>query len=323
MWRIFGALALLLFSALPAKADDIRPYAIELREIEAGQWAMSWKQPLLSAADKSLIVPQIPQSCAFLGDVVSRDAALALIGNARLKCESGLGGQTFALPQLTGNSDALLRVIPLDAPAQSHRMTAREPSVTITARQGRWEVGRDYFIIGTEHILAGWDHLLFVIALVLLVQRGWAVVKAATAFTIAHSITLAATVLGFTGLPQRPVEALIAFSIVFLAVELARGREDTWTKRFPWAVAFGFGLLHGFGFAGALREIGLPQGELPAALLTFNLGVEAGQLLVIALVLIARWAIKKFVPQAEGAALKTAIYGIGIVASYWLIDRLW
>ena len=322
----FAFIAAFLCTAAPLKADEIRPFAIELREMEAGEWALSWKQPLVAGGDKSLAIPQIPQNCAFLGSAVSREVDLALIGNARLTCDGALGGQTFALPQLTGNADALLRITPMDGAAQSYRLIASEPAVTLAQKQSTWDVAKDYFIIGMEHILAGWDHLLFVIALVLLVVRGWSVVKAATAFTIAHSITLAATVLGFTGLPQAPVEALIALSIVFLAVELARGFsggfQNTWTRRFPWAVAFGFGLLHGFGFAGALREIGLPQGEVPVALLTFNLGVEAGQLLVIAAVMTLRALIQKYAPKAEARALTITTYGIGIIASYWLIDRL-
>lgn len=322
MLRLLAALALLFFSVAPLQADEIRPFALELRELEAGQWALSWKQPLSTSGDKQLAVPQIPANCEFLGKPVTRGADLALIGNAQLVCDGPLGGQTFALPQLSGNADALLQIVPLNDAPQGHRLTARAPEITIAAEPSRWSVAKDYFIIGMEHILAGWDHLLFVIALVLLVAKGWPVIKAATAFTIAHSITLAATVLGFTGLPQAPVEALIALSIVFLAVELARSDEQTWTRRFPWAVAFAFGLLHGFGFAGALRDIGLPEGELPTALLTFNLGVEVGQLLVIAAVLMLRWSIQKFVPNIEVRAVKVATYTIGTIASYWLIDRL-
>lgn len=322
MLRFFGALFLCFAAAFPAKADEIRPYVLELIEIEEGRWTLSWKQPLTAGGAQGLIIPQIPQNCALDGEPVERDADVALIGNARLDCEGALGGQSFALPQLSGNSDALLRISALEQPVQSYRLTARAPEITIAAKQSTWDVATDYFIIGMEHILAGWDHLLFVIALVLLVVKGWPVVKAATAFTVAHSITLAATVLGYAGLPQAPVEALIALSIVFLAVELARSNKETWTRRFPWVVAFAFGLLHGFGFAGALREIGLPQGELPTALLTFNLGVEAGQLLVVALVMALRWSIQKFAPQTEVNVIRTATYAIGIIASYWLIDRV-
>jgi hypothetical protein len=152
------------------------------------------------------------------------------------------------------------------------------------------------------------------------------VVKAATAFTIAHSITLAATTLGYTGMASRPVEALIALSIVFLAVEVMRKlhepEQPTWTARAPWLVAFAFGLLHGFGFAGALAEIGLPQGEIAAALVAFNVGVEAGQLIVVAAVIALLAALKRLAPLAETPAIRAATYGIGITGSFWLIDRV-
>jgi len=169
--------------------------------------------------------------------------------------------------------------------------------------------------------------LLFVIALGLLVRRGWAVVTAATAFTIAHSITLVATTLGYAGLPGRPVEALIALSIVFLAVEGAVVLRDpdcmTFTRRAPWLVAFAFGLIHDFGFAGALTEIGLPRGAIAAALLAFNLlGVEAGQLLVVGVTMAVFAMLTRAAANAEGPALRLATYAIGAAGSYWLIERV-
>jgi len=160
-----------------------------------------------------------------------------------------------------------------------------------------------------------------VIALVLLVRRGWAVARAVTAFTVAHSLTLIGTTLGLVGLPQAPVEALIALSIVFLAAELLRDGPSV-TVRYPWAIAFAFGLVHGFGFAGALREIGLPEGEVPAALVSFNLGVEAGQLAVVLTVLAALWLVAKLARQVLVPGVRLAAYAIGITASYWLIDRV-
>ena len=161
-----------------------------------------------------------------------------------------------------------------------------------------------------------------VIALVLLVGRPWPVIKAATAFTLAHSLTLAAVTLGFAGIRQDVVEALIALSIVFLAVEIARGARGTLTQRLPWLVAFAFGLLHGFGFAGALREIGLPEGEVPAALVSFNIGVEAGQLLVVTAVLAALALLRRIRPADEPLVLRAAAYPVGIVGAYWLIERI-
>lgn len=318
---IFGLVAVLLLS-VPALADELRPVSVDFTETAPGQWSLDWKQPIASPIQIDLIVPEIPSNCRYLTEPRRSPAAAALIGHADIACEGDVAGGSIGLPQLAGKADALVRVAPLGREVQSHRLTAREPAATIIARPDRWQVLRSYFIIGTDHILRGWDHLLFVIALVLLVVKGWPVVKAATAFTVAHSITLVATTLGYTGLPSRPVEALIALSIVFLAVELTRIDRETWTRRWPWIVAFGFGLLHGFGFAGALREIGLPEGEVPAALFAFNLGVEAGQLIVIAAVLALRWAVVRLAPKAEMPAVRTATYGIGIIASYWLIDRL-
>lgn len=320
--RWLVALLLALAAAAPALADEIRPFSIEFTERSEGQWTLDWKQPIGQTSIRRVIVPQIPANCAFDGDPVTRAVPMAVIGHARALCRGPVAGQEMGLAELLGNSDALLIVNPLDRPVQTHRLTAQAPLAQIAARPDRWRVLSSYFAIGTEHILMGWDHLLFVIALVLLVEGGWAVVKAATAFTVAHSLTLAAVTLGVAGLPQRPVEALIALSIVFLAVELARADRESWTRKWPWLVAFAFGLLHGFGFAGALQEIGLPEGEVPAALLAFNLGVEAGQLLVIAALMLLRWSINRLAPRAEPGALRLATYAIGITASYWLVERL-
>jgi hydrogenase/urease accessory protein HupE len=322
MMRFWAVLLLLVGLAVPAYADELRPGSIDFTENEAGQWSLDWKQPLSAPGSAELSVPTIPSNCRFDTLPVRRSAPMALIGHATVTCDGNVAGKTIGLPQLFGNADALVRVAALDREVQSHRLTASEPIATIIPRPNRWQVFQSYLLIGAEHILVGWDHLLFVIALVLLVVKGWPVVKAATAFTVAHSITLVASTLGFAGLPQKPVEVLIALSIVFLAVELLHSDRETWTRRWPWIVAFGFGLLHGFGFAGALREIGLPEGEVPMALFAFNLGVEAGQLLVIAMVMVLRLAINRALPKSEAPALRLATYAIGITASYWLVDRL-
>ncbi len=319
--RIATLLLAIFIWIAPAKADELRPSSIEFVQRDATNWHLGWKQNLARAADAQLRVPVIPDGCEIATEPVGRKGAMALIGHAAVTCKTPIAGGQLGWSELVGE-DALLRVVPQDTPTQAFRLTPDQPLATIAAEPGTWQVWQSYFPIGIVHILEGWDHLLFVIALVLLVGRPWAVVKAVTAFTIAHSLTLAAVTLGFFGLPSRPVEAVIALSIVFLAVELARGDPATWTRRFPWAVAFAFGLFHGFGFAGALRDIGLPQGEIPSALIAFNLGVEAGQLLVIAAVLLVRAAISRWAPKAEGPALKLTTYAIGTIASFWLIDRL-
>lgn len=318
-----------LFTSAAASAHELRPSVVELREVEAGQYMMDWKVTLAVGSGAALaarLEPVIPANCSITGEPVQRIQAAALMGRAYLTCQGAPAGGQFGLSELLGKSDAIARFVPLEEPTQSFRLTADAPAATILAEPDALSVLMDYFVIGAEHIVFGWDHLLFVIALVLLVRGPWPVVKAATAFTIAHSITLVATVLGYSGLPSRPVEALIALSIVFLAVEVAITLRDpermTLTRRYPWAVAFAFGLVHGFGFAGALADIGLPQTQLAAALFAFNVGVEAGQLLVVAITMLVLSALARAPSQTGGQALKIATYAIGTVGSFWLIERL-
>lgn len=312
----------LLLGAGPLSADELRPVSIQFEQVDAGEWYVSWKQPLASASDDRMLTPQLPAGCRIEGAVDREIAAMALVGRAAVSCAGPVEGAKIGWPGLAGSADAIVRIAPLERPVQVYRLTTAEPTAIIAARPEAAQVWRSYFRIGVVHILQGWDHLLFVIALVLLVARPWPVVKAATAFTVAHSLTLAAVTLGVAGLPQRPVEALIALSIVFLAVELAKGERTTLARRVPWLVAFVFGLLHGFGFAGALREIGLPEGEVPAALVSFNLGVEAGQLVVVATVLAIRALVGRLAPTVEQPLLRFSTYAIGTAGAFWLIERI-
>jgi hypothetical protein len=186
-------------------------------------------------------------------------------------------------------------------------------------------------VLGIEHILLGIDHLLFVLALLLLVRGIGRLIATITAFTVAHSITLAAATLGFVNVPSAPIEATIALSILFVATELARvatkgapalvRSSSTLTTQFPWAVAFTFGLLHGFGFAGALSEVGLPAHAIPLALLFFNVGVELGQLAFIAVVLVGAWALRRTALDPPAWAPRLAAYVIGSVAAFWVFER--
>lgn len=218
----------------------------------------------------------------------------------------------------------LARISWADGSIEVERLTPEQPSLTLAGAQTTLEVARTYFMLGVEHILGGIDHLLFVLALMLLIRDPWMLVKTITAFTLAHSITLTGAALGYLSLPQAPVEAVIALSIAFVARELIlmKPGERRVSEAYPWVVAFAFGLLHGFGFAGALKEIGLPHGDVPMALFTFNLGVEAGQLLfVFGMILVHRAAsmlgVRPLVP------LRTALaYGIGAAAIFWLVTRL-
>lgn len=324
MRALLAAILALLALAAPAEADELRPGYLEFTETAPGAWQLAWNEPFTAPPLEPPPPPSLPAGCRYADPIKQGVAGLAITGTARAECDGPVGGRAIGMPGLVGQADMLVRVAPFGEPIQALRLTAAEPSATIAARPGRMQVLRSYFVIGVEHILLGWDHLLFVIALVLLLRRWRPVVLAATAFTVAHSITLAGASLGLLGMPQRPVEALIALSIVFLALEIVRLRQgrESWTLRFPWAIAFPFGLLHGFGFAGALASIGLPEGEIATALLAFNLGVEAGQLLVVAAALALLAAVERLAQPMLAPALRVAAYGIGITGSYWLIDRV-
>jgi len=316
---------LLLVLAGPAWADELRPGYVEFAQSSGTEWQLNWKQPLPAPGPAELAVPIVPEGCAINDEPVARTMRLALIGSADVTCAQPVAGGQIGFDAIFGGGDVLLRVVPTGSAVQTFRLTETAPVAVIAAKATTAQVWRSYFVLGVEHILEGWDHLLFVIALVLLVRRGWAVVKAVTAFTVAHSITLAGVSLGLFGLPARPVEAVIALSIVLLAVEVVRaekGASLSWTRRWPWLVAFLFGLIHGFGFAGALREIGLPDGEVPAALISFNLGVEAGQMAVVLGVLMVLDITRRLAANALVPAIRVASYGIGITGSYWLVDRL-
>lgn len=318
--RAILALILLAWGA-GARADELRPGFIELRQRDAVHWSLGWKQPLVTPMAAEAPAPLVPTGCRALGAPVQRVARLAVVGSRELACTGALTGARVGYREIVGGGDVLFRYAPVGGEPQSLRLTAERPFARIAAAEAPRNVWRTYGILGFEHILAGWDHLLFVVALVLLVGRGWQIAGAVTAFTVAHSLTLAGVTLGLVGLPPRAVEAVIALSIVFLAAELLRP-DHAPARRWPWAVAFAFGLIHGFGFAGALADIGFPPGEVPAALIAFNLGVEAGQLLVVGAVLALVAAIDRFAVESARPAVRLAAYGIGVTASYWLVERL-
>ena len=315
-------LALWCFSGI-ARADELRPGYLELTQRDATHWSMTWKAPVIAGL-ATRAQPALPKFCRLTpGDI--KLAGAAIITTATATCDRPLDGFEVGLNGIeTGFTDALVRIAPLGRPVQAERLTPDRPLVRVAEVPDTTQVAWTYFVLGVEHILAGYDHLLFVVALVLLLVRPWTVIKAATAFTLAHTLTLAGTTLGLFGLAQAPVEALIALSIVFLAIEIVKRKDGQprLSERIPWIIAFLFGLLHGFGFAGALREIGLPEGDVPTALLTFNLGVEAGQLVIIAAVLALIALLDRFWPALRHPAVKVASYAIGITASFWFIERM-
>ena len=320
--RTLAALTVLLFPAL-AFAHEIRPAYLELREERPGEFSVLWKTPMLGTARLAL-EPEFSGDSKVVTPVTTSTPPGAAIQQWTLRSPT-LRGQMLRIRGLEGSmTDALVRVEFADGTTWVQRLTGDEPSASIPMRQSGWSVAGVYLKLGVEHILTGVDHLLFVLALLLITGGGWKLVKTVTAFTIAHSITLAAATLGYVQVWSRPVEAVIALSIVFVAVEIVHrrsGREGV-TARAPWIVAFIFGLLHGFGFAGALSEVGLPQGNIPLALLFFNVGVELGQLLFIAAVLAFIALVRRVRLPLRRWAEMAPPYAIGTVAMFWVIQRI-
>ncbi|MFQ5514391.1 MAG: HupE/UreJ family protein [Myxococcota bacterium] len=315
----------LLCLAGPAAADRILPAYLEVIEHDPQTYAVLWKSPTYGGQELNL-EPRFPPKCKRHGKGQSRAVRGALLQRWYLRCPGGLAGERVVLEGLAETrTDVLLRWSWLDGSASSIRLTPRTPTATLPARSSPIAVARTYLLLGIEHILRGVDHLLFVLALVLIVRDRRSLLLTITAFTLAHSLTLGAATLGIVRVPQRAVEAVIALSILCLALEVAHGRQGrpgAATRR-PWVVAFLFGLLHGFGFAGALTAVGLPQGAIPLALLFFNLGVEAGQLLfVIGVLRIGQNRLRIVRPGLARWGEMMVVYGIGGLASFWLLDRV-
>lgn len=328
-----GLVALVAAAVFPVAVGghEVRPAYLQLTEVAAGRFEVVWKQPILPAPEAGLsrrlpLDPAFPAHCREEARELPEATRAALIERWMLACGGrGLLNAEIAIAGLPRTlTDVLLRVRFLDGDPIDHVLQPEAPGVTLS-RSARASAGLPaYFRLGTEHLLFGFDHILFVVGLMFCVRRLWQLLQIVTAFTVAHSVTLAASTLGVLTLPQQPVEAVIALSILFVAVELARGRdgERSLMARSPWLIAFGFGLLHGFGFAGALAEIGLPEQARAAALLLFNVGVEIGQLMVVgALLLCVRLAQLGSV-RIPDVTRSLPIYIMGIVSAFWFVERV-
>jgi hydrogenase/urease accessory protein HupE len=322
-----GALLGLILAALlttPAIAHEMRPAYLDMKETAPDVFAVVWKVPARGDMRLGLYL-RLPDSCQPRAEPSRTIESDAYLERSTVHCDGGLKGREIAIDGLQATmTDALARVAYRDGTIEVARMTPEAPAFTVAGAQTGLEVATTYFWLGVDHILAGADHLLFVLALILLIRSPWTLVKTITAFTVAHSLTLAGATLGYVSLPQAPVEATIALSIAFLASELVKSRpgERRLSASHPWIVAFAFGLLHGFGFAGALEEIGLPRSDVPIALLTFNLGVEAGQLAFVAAVLLVFAVVAALVKVPMAPARIAAAYLIGTTAAVWLFTRL-
>jgi hydrogenase/urease accessory protein HupE len=317
--------ALAFLGAFAVRADEYRPAYLELTQTGKETYDLLWKVPARNGEEKLAIHVRLPEGATDLQEPQVAFLGMHYMERRRIHQPGGLEGASISIDGLAGSgTEVLARVVLAGGATRVTRLLPGRPSFVVEATAGNFEVVRTYTGLGIEHILLGVDHLLFVLALLILVRGVRRIVLTVTAFTVAHSITLVAATLGWLSLPGPPVEAVIALSIVFLAREIAMSWRGTpgLTARRPWVVAFVFGLLHGLGFASALAEIGLPQNAIPLALLCFNLGVELGQLLFVAAVLGAAFALRNGLMARHLMMQRLAAYGIGSVASFWMIERI-
>jgi hydrogenase/urease accessory protein HupE len=299
-----------LLACGPARAHEMTMAEMEVRETAPGEFFWQWSAMNDKRPMGSDLQPHWPEGCA--------------TGPNMVRCgQGGLKGTLTVEGVGQRYSAAIVKVVWLDGGNRVYTITKAQPTAQLYGsaddRRGRGEIARAYIVLGIEHILTGYDHLLFVAGLLFLVGFRRRLIGTITAFTLAHSITLALSAFGLLTLRSPPVEASIALSIVLVATEALRDRE-TLARRLPAMVSFIFGLVHGLGFAGALKDIGLPQSHLPLALLTFNVGVEIGQLLTV----FATFALLRLpIPERWlGAARRPALYGVGVLAAYWSWSRI-
>lgn len=317
--------AWLLATVSPVGADVFQPAYLELRELGDARYAVTWRVPAQDEQTRLALQVVMPDGTETLGEPRTVFTGSAVVERWQVRRDGGLTGQTIRIAgRAAGVTDVIARVQRQDGTSQVERLRVEAPAFVITPPAGVAEIGWSYLVLGVEHILGGVDHLLFVFALLVIVHGTRRIVGTITAFTVAHSLTLAAASLGLVSLPGPPVEAVIALSIVFVAAEALRGLQGRpgLTARAPWVVAFSFGLLHGLGFAGALAEVGLPQTAIPLALLMFNVGVEIGQLAFVGAVVLAAGVARRLsLPQPRWAG-QVVPYAIGSVAMFWLIERI-
>jgi hydrogenase/urease accessory protein HupE len=324
MKRILLAWVFVAMLACNVFAHEVRPAYLELRESEAGTYRVLWKVPGQGDNLRLGLSVELPADCTKVTEPQGSMANSAFSERWTVKRTGGLNGGTIHIAGLAATmTDVLVRLERLDGSTQVTRLTPSSPSFVVEAAPGALEVARTFTVLGVEHILTGIDHLLFVLALLIITGGGWRLVKTVTAFTISHSLTLSAATLGLIHLPQPPVEAVIALSIIFVAAEIVRMHRgiESITARAPWLVAFSFGLMHGLGFASGLSDAGIPPGHIPTALLFFSLGVEAGHFLFVGAVLSLLVLIRRLrLPFPRWTELVPP-YAIGTIAMFWFIQR--
>ena len=322
-WSI-GLTIFVLSHAQSVYAHEIRPAYLQIDEIGASRYEILWRTPLL-AGMRLPVALRFPSDVRNVTEPSESELPDSLVERRIIEAPSGLEGRRIEFVALEATiTDVMVR---METRGGSHTTTLVHPSqpwVVIEANQTLFSVARTYLLHGVDHILFGIDHLLFVLGLLLIVRDRWMLVKTITAFTVAHSITLAAATLGYVHVPAAPLNATIALSILFVGVEVVRSSrgETSFALRHPWLVAFVFGLLHGIGFASGLVSLGLPEGDIPLALLMFNIGVEIGQLLFVGGILLLERAFHLLEIKWPWPLQYAPAYVLGISAAFWTIDRV-
>lgn len=326
VWRLLGVLLLAVLAVSPAaRAHEARPAYLELTERAPGQYDVMWRTPVL-AGMRLPVRLAMPEGVKNLKEPEVQELADSLLERRTIDAgPGGLAGKRIAFPglQLT-ITDVLVRVQRQDGSSSTEIVRPGRAWFELAPPRGALQSAAVFLVQGIEHILLGVDHLLFVLGLLALVGSPWMLVKTITAFTVAHSITLAIATFGIATIPAEPLNASIALSILFLAPEIVRARSGgtSFTIRHPWVVAFAFGLLHGFGFASGLAALGLPQAEIPLALLMFNVGVEIGQLAFVALVLLMARAFEVLQVRWPARLALLPAYVVGSLGAFWTIQRV-
>jgi hypothetical protein len=324
-WLAAATCSALLLAPLALSADEIRPALLEIEERSGGFIEVIWKVPMRGNAVEDM-TPIFPPSLEPLGEGTGRAVPGAWLAHRTYHNRGGpLTGSTIRIEGLRAlPTDVLVRISLADGSEHSAILRSGVESFTIPEEATRMELALSYWRVGTTHILEGFDHLLFLATLLLIVTGLRSLLATVTAFTLAHSLTLALATLGVVNLPSAPTEAVISLSIMLLAVEVVRknGGETTLAERYPWLVAFTFGLVHGLGFAGALSEIGVPENEVPLALLMFNVGVETGQVMFVIGVSALLAGLHRIHAPTRLLVARASPYAIGGVAAFWTLERI-
>lgn len=319
-----GLILLLIIISNIANAHESQPGVVDITQLDEQRYQVVWKAPIYYGKPHpaQLELPDAWQEIAPASTFASKDAHITTKIVAVDKTQ--FNGATLRFPRLEKTiTDVLVRTVFTDGSEFTYIASPTRPSVTLRGERSWHQAGAEYVALGLHHILLGIDHLLFVLGLMLIVKTKLALLKTITSFTLAHSITLGLATLGLASVPLPPLNATIALSILFLGPEIIKARrgQPSWTIHYPWIVAFGFGLLHGFGFASGLTTTGMPKAELPLALLSFNIGVELGQIGFVGLALAMLWAFNTLNVRWPEWVSWIPGYLVGSLGAYWTIQR--